>query len=505
MRQDLEAIIPVAVQPEKSLNLRSEPAMSHQDPPSHTPGTPHHQALKQALDWLVSPADLSAITFRKDCSWTPRTFIFTAMLWVWSDEKTLTARFATARKIVAWMALTPQVPALTYQAFLKMVTTWTVALALALSLAFRRRMREDLHTRFLVAGFPVFGVDGSRLELPRTASNEQRYSPQAARRRRSKPKPRHLSKRQARARTKAARATRARRKKINCPQMWLTLMWHVGTGLPWDWRLGPSDSSERAHLTQMIAALPARALVTADAGFVGYAYWKALWDSGRHLLIRVGANVRLLKKLGSVQEKDGVVYLWPDYAAARRLPPLVLRLVVARGGRHPVYLVTSVLDEEALSDKQIIEIYARRWGVELFYRHFKQTFERRKLRSHRADNAEWEATWSLLGLWAMSLHTQVELAAQDVPPQRISVAGFLRAYRGAMREYKSCPEPGESLREQLSAAVIDSYQRANKASRDYPRKKQGHAIGAPEVRRATKVQIETARQIKYEQESRLTA
>ena len=51
--------------------------------------------------------------------------------------------------------------------------------------------------------------------------------------------------------------------------MWLTTMWHVGTGLPWDWRLGPSDSSERDHLKQMIAALPAHALVTADAGFVG--------------------------------------------------------------------------------------------------------------------------------------------------------------------------------------------------------------------------------------------
>src|SRR5271157_4224654 len=127
-------------------------------------------------------------------------------------------------------------------------------------------------------------------------------------------------------------------------------------------------------------------------------------QSGRHLLIRVGANVRLLKNLGYVKEKNGLVYLWPDREAARNQPPLVLRLVVARGGKHPVYLVTSVLDEATLSDKQVVEIYALRWGVELFYRHFKQTFERRKLRSDSADNAELEATWSLLGLWAMSLH-----------------------------------------------------------------------------------------------------
>ena len=55
-------------------------------------------------------------------------------------------------------------------------------------------------------------------------------------------------------------------------------------------------------------------------------------------------------------------------------------------------------------------MYARRWSVELFYRHFKQTYQRRKLRSHTADHAELEATWSLLGLWAMTLHTEVEVA-----------------------------------------------------------------------------------------------
>ena len=44
-------------------------------------------------------------------------------------------------------------------------------------------------------------------------------------------------------------------------------MWHVGTGLPWDWRTGPSDSSEREHLGQMIESLPKGALIAADAGF----------------------------------------------------------------------------------------------------------------------------------------------------------------------------------------------------------------------------------------------
>jgi hypothetical protein len=473
------------------LNSPMESGMSHQDTDGHNGSAPQHQALKEALDWLLHLAPLATVRFRDQCTWTPKALIFAAMLWAWSDEKTLTERFSAGRKIVIAMGWLCRRPAQSYQAFLKMVKTWTVTLTIALQAAFRQRMQTDLAERLTVHGFPVFGVDGSRLELPRTASHEQRFSPPRARRAK-KPKP----KQQRRARSKTARAQRARQKKINSPQMWLTTMFHVGTGLLWDWRTGPSDSSEREHFEHMINALPAGTLVTADAGFAGYEYWKALIQSKRHLLIRVGANVRLLRKLGYAREKQGVVYLWPDRAAARNQPPLVLRLVVVKGQRHPVYLVTSVLQETVLSESQVVEIYSLRWGVELFYRHFKQTFERRKLRSHKADNAELEATWSLLGLWAMALHAEVQLAREGVPARRMSVAKILSAYRKSMREYKSCPDPGESLRDLVSKAVIDPYKRANKSSRDYPRKKQGHAIGAPQIRNATKDQIKAARELR---------
>jgi hypothetical protein len=476
--------------------------MSHQGTAGLTCSTPHHQALKQSLDWLLASARLSDLTFRGECSWTPKGLIFVAILWAWSDEKSLTKRFSHARKVVIAMDILARAPAATYQAFLKLLTTWTVVLARALLDALRRRMRSDLAARFEVCGFPVFGADGSRLELPRTESNEGRFSP-AKTRRPSRSKAGARPRR--RARSQASRARRARQKKANSPQMWLTTMFHVGTGLPWDWRLGPSDSSERDHLRQMIEALPAGALVTADAGFVGYETWKAILDSGRHLLIRVGANVRLLRKLGYAEEKEGVVYLWPDREAKRKRPPLVLRLVVARGARHPVFLVTSVRDEAALSDSQVVEVYALRWGIELFYRHFKQTFGRRKLRSHRGSNAELEATWSLLGLWAMMLHGQVILMGKGVPPKRISVAGVLLGYRSALREYKSPPDPGESLYEMVGKAVIDSYRRADKSSRGYPRKKQEQATGAPEVRNATKAQINSAKEVRDQLPLRLTA
>jgi Transposase DDE domain len=470
--------------------------MSHQDPTCLTPPNLHHQDLKLVLDWLLEHANFAAVGFRSTCTWTPRSLTVAALLWAWSAEETLTARFTAARKIAITTLGLGGLTAATYQAFLKLLRAWTAALAVALIAALRRRMQGDLADRFQVDGFAVFGVDGSRLELPRTAANQAGFAPKAARRAarssRSKPRP-------------GDRDEAARAKKADSPQMWLTVMWHVGTGLPWDWRTGPSDSSERDHLVQMIAALPPQALVTADAGFVGYDYWKALLDSGRDLLIRVGANVRLLRNLGYARERNGRVYLWPDRAAAQQRPPLVLRLVVARGRRHPVYLVTSVLEGEALSDGQIIAIYALRWGVELFFRQFKQTFGHRKLRSHSGANAEVEATWSLLGLWAIGLHGQVESSYDGIAPSQVSVAGLLRAYRAAMKEYRSAPEPGESLWAYLRVAVIDGYRRRNKASREYPRKKRERAIGAPKIRDATEVEIKLARRIKDNQMPRLSA
>ena len=474
--------------------------MSHQDTDGLTPLPRQLQDLKRVLDWLVRPADLAGITFRRDCSWTPGALIFAALLWSWSDEKTLTQRFSLARKAVALMAILPCVPATTYQAFLKMLRTWTPRLAVALVVALRGRMCGDLAGRFKVAGFAVFGADGSRLGLPRTRSNEGRFTAASVPRRGAKARAARR-----RARTRALRDRRARQKKADSPQMWITVLSHIGTGLPWDWRLGPSDSSEREHLRQMLASLPEGALVTADAGFVGYETWAAIRGGGRHLLVRVGANVRLLKGLGYARTRGEWVYLWPDREAARRKPPVVLRLVVAHSGRHPVYLVTSVLDGGVLTDRQVIEVYALRWGLELFYRHFKQTYERRKLRGQTAEHAELEATWSLLGLWAMGLHAQVELAQAGVPANRVSVAGMLLAYRKSLREYKSDPDPGESLVELIGRGVIDPYKRRDKTSRDYPRKKHEPPTGAPKIRRATKAQIGLAQQIRDQQVSGLTA
>jgi hypothetical protein len=250
----------------------------------------------------------------------------------------------------------------------------------------------------------------------------------------------------------------------------------------------------------MLPALPDQALLTADAGFVGYDLWQTLHNAGRHWLVRVGGNVRLLKHLGYAKERDNTVYLWPDKAAARRQLPLMLRLIVVHDGRQPLNLVTD-LSPAQLSDRQAALIYQRRWGIEVFFRHCKQTFERTKLRSHNPDNAQVELDWSLLGMWAMGLHSHARLVAQDIRPAWISFAKVLRAYRHSMRQYGP---RATRLEERLDDALNDGYRRANKSSRHYPRKKTYAPIQPPTIEFASIQQIQLASKIK-QSKIRLTA
>ena len=147
------------------------------------------------------------------------------------------------------------------------------------------------------------------------------------------------------------------------------------------------------------------------------------------------------------------------------------------------------------------------WFIELFFRHFKQTYGRAKLRSHKAEHAECEAEWSLLGLWAMLLHRQIQQAGKDeIAAEQTSAAQVIRAFGQAIDESKCRPQPNRSLQERLSTAVVDTYQRRNKTSRGYPRKKYETQAKPPKINEATRSQRELAKQVVAETyKTRLTA
>lgn len=471
--------------------------MSHRDQCGDIGSRSHAQDLGVVVDWLLKGIDVRSIGFRKDCRWSVTSLITAALFWAWSDEKGLLERFSTALKLSRQLMPSGTPDRCAYQSVMKLLVRWTGDLMLLLKEVLRARMQASLRSRFYLHGFAIFGADGSRISLARTASNEACYSPKKWQKQKA-------GRGRARPRSTAARAAHAKQKKGDSPQMWITTLWHAGIGLPWEWVCGASDSSERHHVREMVATLPANALVACDACFVGYEFWTALLAAKLDFVIRVGANVRLLKKLGYVRESGNTVYLWPHREFEKGDPPLVLRLVKLQGDRHPWHLLTSVSGTR-LSDRQIAEIYKLRWGIELYYRHFKETFDRRKLRSHQARHVDCEAHWSMLGLWAMMLHAKHELHRRHIPPEQLSVAGMLRAYRTAIRERRSTPELGTSLWQLLAKARIDPYVRQNKSSRAHPQKKYESSPGPPIIKNATRQQIAKASQLRQRNKKGVTA
>lgn len=478
----------------------------------------NHESLRRALTWLLTPSIFAVFRCGAKIRWKPRVLAFAAVLWVWGDEATLKKRFATARKLVVKMFRRRSNPGKTYQGFIKALAQWSPRLLEVILPRFRQVMQQCGGAFWTIAGWVVFAVDGSRVETPRTKANESRFHPTKKRkpqRRSRKGKPRRGTRgarREAKRKAKARRtwkksSGKKREKQPAGPQIWLTLLWHVGLGLPWAWKTGAVDSSERAHLLEMLGLLPENSLIVADPGFVGYDNWRAIADGGHAFVIRVGTNVKLLRKLGYAREYDNRVYLWPEKARKWKEPPLVLRLIVVHTGKHPMYLVTNVLGRRNLSDRQAAEIYKARWGIEVFFRSFKQTFGRRKLRSDSPENALLELDWSLLGLWAICLLTIDKLIRQGESPHRLSAAGALDAIRTVMRYYKWRPDPGDDLWALLGEAMTDDYVRhGSKASRNYPTKKNERPAGKPVLKRATREQVKHAKELKaLQQENQLTA
>jgi len=369
-----------------------------------------------------------------------------------------------------------------YQGFTGALVSVTSTLIPLLWARMQDLMERHAGKHWRIAGWLPLAVDGSRVSTPRTVDNEQAFCA---------PNYGHSARAKYRAKKRRQNRVPRRRKKSQParPQIWLTLVWHMGLRLLWCWQTGPSNSSERAHLQDLLKTqtFPNKTLFCGDAGFVGYDFWRAIADRGHHFLMRVGSNVTLLRKLGYVRESHGIVYCWPSKAAKEQQPPLVLRLLSMKFGRTPVYLVTNILDPRELPHGAACQLYQLRWGIELQFRTLKQTFRRSKLRSKTPQRALCELDWSLLGLWMIQLFAVKEQIAADEPPVHSSAALAIDAIRNAFQDWWQIAPKGGDLKSKLRHALTDHYERSKKSkqARYRPDNPDQPSAGKPNILTAT--------------------
>lgn len=376
----------------------------------------------------------------------------------WDEGQTLAARWEHAKESAGAWHPTWKLGA-SYSGFTEALRRSSPTIVDSLKARLRRCLLQVAGKYETRCRWRAFAADGTRFEAPHTAANEEGLGC-------------------------------AGREKTG-PQVFVTTLWHMGTGLPWDFRTGPGTDSERRHLQAMISDLPARSLLVADAGFVGFDLCGEIGDSGRFFLFRVGSNITLLSELGyDYQQRDGRVYLWPQKQRDR--PPLVLRLIQLAHGKQTIYLLTNVLHPRDLTLEEARLLYEMRWGIEVFYRSCKQTLQHRKLLSRTPDTCQIEAQWTLLGIWLLGLMTVARLVERNIDPLEISFAKARDAVRHAMRAANhphSRQRLRTALRQKLAAAVRDRYPRRHeKTARNYPRKKREHPPGPPKIRSMTSLE-----------------
>lgn len=433
--------------------------------------------LRRTLNWLLNDKMFADLQMHGNTKWIPSHLLALAVLTAWSEGRRMTDTFDKAKKLSQNMF--GQVAIHTFQGMMRALVTWTAQLLPIVWERLHELMQQVGGDHYRIGKWLPLAVDGSRFSTPRTRSNEQAFSAKDF----GKGK---------KAKSRRKWKNKKKRSKKLCepvkPQIWLTLIWHMGLKLPWCWKTGPSTSSERHHFMEMLESrdFPENTLFCCDAGFVGYELWKSILDNGHNFLIRVGGNVHLLRNLGHARTGKDVVCLWPNAAARRRQEPVVLRLITIQSGQGTMWLVTNVINERDLSTASLKCLYPLRWGVELQFRTVKQTFGRGKLRSRNSEHALVELDWSLVALTMVQLFAIREQIKLDKPPENTSVSEAIGAIRYAMENWHEVARGQDKLTSRLQAATKDTYARTSgKTSRYQSQYKDKPKATSPVIAQAT--------------------
>jgi hypothetical protein len=269
--------------------------------------------------------------------------------------------------------------------------------------ALRPKAKAKSHPEALYAGLLLCGIDGSRFSVANTPQVKKRM-PKAA----------------------------TRRFKAAFAKIGVAVLVELGLHNPIAAAIGPKEESEMVLSRQLLHRLPEQSLLISDRYYgvpVLLIELKELHPTGREFLARVRSGI-----------KRQVLEAYPDGSALVEIragkKKLLVREITGKvrrgaGSWSQVRLWTSLLDWKKHPAATLLELYARRWEQESFYRELKVDMRSAGLiQSHTPITAAQEIA-ALLMAYAILVEERIAAArAGEVPVLRISFLKTLEAVRG---------------------------------------------------------------------------
>lgn len=237
----------------------------------------------------------------------------------------------------------------------------------------------------------------------------------------------------------STRKAKSRRGRAAFAKLTTGVLLELGLHNPLAAAIGRGGQSEWALALELLAQLPGRALLLADrlhgcAAFVAAAL--AVCEKvGSHFLIRARTQIqvktvrrfkdgsRLVRVPVRQKGKPRVITQWLELRE--------IRMHVQRPGHRAqeLRLWTSLLDPRGAPAQELIELYARRWEHELYYRQLKRQLRKSEvLQSHTVETGAQEIAAVVLAS-ALLARERARAAAGAVPVLRVSFVKTLELMR----------------------------------------------------------------------------
>lgn len=212
----------------------------------------------------------------------------------------------------------------------------------------------------------------------------------------------------------------------------------VGLHNPLAAAIGHDGRSEWELTRSLLAQLPKQALLLADrlqgCGAFAAQVLEACQRVSSHFLIRARSDIKV-RVLRVFEDGSRLVELPVRAKGSRKVMQVLtlreIRVKVSRPGHRvqTLRLWTTLLEAQQAPALELVELYARRWEHELYYRELKHVLRKGELlNSHTVETAAQEIAALVLAS-ALIARERVRAAAGETPVLRISFAKTLELLR----------------------------------------------------------------------------